>query len=339
MQIRKSELVKRDLPINYNQLDKNLFEKEFEKFFEEVNSEIFQNIYILSNGICFKNGILFDLFLNKFNIGFENRIKLIIKTLLVLVSSFNTVKINNGILITDHFSAGIFHWFGDVLQKLEALDGIKFDLSEYVFLIPKDFASTSSLDSLKVYDVNYKVVEKNHKILANRLLVIPELAPSGNYRPELMQNMRNRFKDFYNITPKQKRIFITRSKALKRKIINEDKLFQILKKFNFDILVFEDMSFDEQYKCIAESNLLVSLHGAGLTHMLWLKKNSKVLEIRAKKDLHNNCFYSLSSALKLKYYYLLADKTNVKSTQLTDFIVDPLQFEELITQMIEEINK
>ena len=339
MQIRKSELVKRDLPINYNQLDKNLFEKEFEKFFEEVNSEIFQNIYILSNGICFKNGILFDLFLNKFNIGFENRIKLIIKTLLVFVSSFNTIKINNAILITDHFSAGFFHWFGDVLQKLEALDGIKFDLSEYVFLIPKDFASTSSLDSLKVYDVNYKVVEKNHKILANRLLVIPELAPSGNYRPELMQNMRNRFKDFYNITPKQKRIFITRSKALKRTIINEDKLFQILKKFNFDILVFEDMSFDEQYKCIAESNLLVSLHGAGLTHMLWLKKNSKVLEIRAKKDLHNNCFYSLSSALKLKYYYLLADKTNVKSTQLTDFIVDPLQFEELITQMIEEINK
>lgn len=193
MQIRKSELVKRDLPINYNQLDKNLFENEFEKFFDEVNSEVFQNIYILSNGVCFKNGILFDLFLNKFNISFENRIKLIIKTLFVLVSSFNTIKINKAILITDHFSAGFFHWFGDVLQKLEALDGIKFDLSDYVFLIPKDFASSFSLDSLKVYDINYKVVEKNHKILANRLLVIPELAPSGNYRPELMQNMRNRF--------------------------------------------------------------------------------------------------------------------------------------------------
>lgn len=339
MQIRKSELVKRDLPINYNQLDKNLFENEFKKFFDEVNSEVFQNIYILSNGVCFKNGILFDLFLNKFNISFENRIKLVIKTLFVLVSSFNTIKINKAILITDHFSAGFFHWFGDVLQKLEALDGIKFDLSDYVFLIPKDFASSFSLDSLKVYDINYKVVEKNHKILANRLLVIPELAPSGNYRPELMQNMRNRFKKFYNIIPNQKRIFITRSKALKRRIINEDKLLQILKKFNFDVLVFEDMSFDEQYKCIAESNLLVSLHGAGLTHMLWLKKNSKVLEIREKKDSHNNCFYSLSSALKLKYYYLLADKTNVKSTQLTDFMVDPLQFEELIIQMIEEINK
>jgi len=339
MQIRKSELVKRDLPINYNQLDKNLFENEFKKFFDEVNSEVFQNIYILSNGVCFKNGILFDLFLNKSNISFENRIKLVIKTLFVLVSSFNTIKINKAILITDHFSAGFFHWFGDVLQKLEALDGIKFDLSDYVFLIPKDFASSFSLDSLKVYDINYKVVEKNHKILANRLLVIPELAPSGNYRPELMQNMRNRFKKFYNIIPNQKRIFITRSKALKRRIINEDKLLQILKKFNFDVLVFEDMSFDEQYKCIAESNLLVSLHGAGLTHMLWLKKNSKVLEIREKKDSHNNCFYSLSSALKLKYYYLLADKTNVKSTQLTDFMVDPLQFEELIIQMIEEINK
>lgn len=336
MQIRKLELVKRDLPINYNQLDKNLFEKEFEVFFEEVNSELLQKIHILSNGVCFKNGILFDLFLNKFNIGFENRIKLFIKTLLVLARSFNTIKINNAILITDHFSAGFFHWYGDVLQKLEALDVIKSDLSEYVFLVPEDFASASALNSLKVYDIDYKIIGKNHKILADKLLIIPELAPSGNYRPDLMQNMRNRFKEFYNIIPKQKRIFITRSKALKRTIINEDKLLQTLQKFNFDVVAMEEISFDEQYKCIAESNILVSLHGAGLTHMLWLEKNSKVLEIRAKKDSLNNCFYSLASALKLQYYYILADKTNEKSTQLTDFIVDPLEFEELITQIIEK---
>lgn len=336
MQIRKSELVKRDLPKNYNQLDKNLFEKEFEVFFEEVNSEFFKKIRILSNGVCFKNGILFDLFLNKFNISFENRIKLFIKTLLVLASSFSTIKINNAILITDHFSAGFFHWFGDVLQKLEALEYIKSDLSDYVFLVPEDFVSASALKSLKVYDIDYKVIGKNHKILADQLLVIPKLAPSGNFRPELMQNMRNRFKDFYNVIPKQKRIFITRSRASKRTIINEDKLLQILQKFNFDVLVMEDISFDEQYKCIAESNVLVSLHGAGLTHMLWLEKNSKVLEIRAKEDSLNNCFYSLASALKLQYYYFLADKTNEKSTQLTDFIVDPLQFEGLISKIIEK---
>ena len=336
MQIRRSELVKRNLPINFNQLDQNLFEKEFEKEFEEVNSELLKRLYILSNGVCFKNSILFDLYIRNFNIGFKNRIKLTIKTLLVFVSSFNTIKINKAILITDHFSAGFFHWFGDVLQKLEALDIIKPDLSGYVFLVPEDFASASSLNSLKVYDIDYKIIGKNHKILADQLLVIPELAPSGNYRPELMQNMRNRFKEFYNIIPKQKRIFITRSKALKRTIINEDKLLQILQKFNFDVVAMEEISFDEQYKCIAESNVLVSLHGAGLTHMLWLEKNSKVLEIRAKEDLLNNCFYSLASALKLKYYYILADKTNKKSTQLTDFIVDPLQFEGLITQIIEK---
>jgi hypothetical protein len=58
---------------------------------------------------------------------------------------------------------------------------------------------------------------------------------------------------------------------------------------------------------------LLSIHGAGLTHMLWMKLGSKVLEIRVKNNINDNCYFTLTSDLNHNYYYFIA-KTNPKKT-------------------------
>ena len=221
------------------------------------------------------------------------------------------------------------------MQKLEALKKENIDISNYNFLIPSKCNLSCVEESLKPYNINYTIINQDTKIFVKNLFYIPAISPTGNYRDILMRNMRNRFQKFYNIENKNRKIYITRSKAVKRTITNEDKIIPILEKYGFEIIAMEDFSFMEQYKLIAQCNTLISLHGAGLTHMLWMEQNSKILEIRGNNDSQNNCYFTLASDLNLKYYYSLANKLDEKlSTQNTNFIVDEKDIESKIKIML-----
>ena len=62
--------------------------------------------------------------------------------------------------------------------------------------------------------------------------------------------------------------------------------------------------------------------------MLWMKPRSKVLEIRAKNNINDNCYFTLASDLNHNYYYFVAEKTNKnKSNHLSDLFVNKDSFE------------
>lgn len=330
-------VVERKLPENLKEKDKFLFEVELKKKFPSVVSKEFNNITIYPNGICFKDKkFLIELFYDKKKIDFKSKIKLYKKTFVPTLRNFFLKKriMDKGLLLSDHFSEGFFHWFADIYQKLEALSLSENIFKDYILIIP----STSNLsyvkETLKLYDIQYYILEKKETIFVNKLIHIPSISPTGNYRPELMVNMRKRFQNYYNISFKNKKVFITRTKALKRKILNENELVPFFEHNNIQIIAMEDLNFKEQYTIVAEADLLISLHGAGLTHMLWMNENSKILEIRSQNDSKNNCYFSLASDLNLKYYYFLADKTDNKSTQLTNFRVDIKEFEKTLHNIL-----
>ena len=58
----------------------------------------------------------------------------------------------------------------------------------------------------------------------------------------------------------------------------------------------EDHDFVTQVRIVAEAKTLVSMPGAGLAHMLWMRRNARVLEIRDASDLRSDCYYALASA-------------------------------------------
>ena len=66
----------------------------------------------------------------------------------------------------------------------------------------------------------------------------------------------------------------------------------------------EDWSYEEQISYTSRASVLLSLHGAGLTHMLFMPKGSKVIEIRLDGDSLNNCYFSMASGLDHDYFYI-----------------------------------
>jgi capsular polysaccharide biosynthesis protein len=115
--------------------------------------------------------------------------------------------------------------------------------------------------------------------------------------------------------------------------MNEQEIKQIVKKLGFEIHYFEDYSFEEQLKLITECRYLVSIHGAGLTNILFMKNGTNVMEFKMKEDYINGCYYSLANSLNINYYYLLCEGNN-PIAQDADFIIDIEKFTIAIEQML-----
>lgn len=251
------------------------------------------------------------------------------KTLLSLFSVRKVVSFDNVLFITNSNSRNFFHWFLDVLQKVERIEGVlsKELNHEFLVLLPSNHCANFMYESLSAFDVNVRWLRKNELAIVRNLIVVPDVATTGNYRIDTVVAMRERlrmhFGNIYENSARFSRVYITRKNAEKRRIINEDEILPALLEYDFFVADFDSLSFSEQVSCVINADILISLHGAGLTHMLWMKEYGSILEIRARDDSHNNCYFSLASALGLGYYYALADKTDsTKSTQQANYLID-----------------
>ena len=227
-------------------------------------------------------------------------------------------KTTEGVWIIDNWSSGYFHWITDALPRLLASNRINDNLP---ILLPESYSQinfvTESLNLLGKHVFYYKTC---FGLIVKKLLLPSHTANTGNYNHELINELRHEF--IKNIKTKETRkVFISRLKASKRKISNESEVVDYLESHNWEIHYFEDYSFKEQIEVMSETKYLIGLHGAGLTNMLFMKEGGKVLELRNKKDNHNNCYFTLASELNIEYYYQLNEGNSV-DTHSVDIEVD-----------------
>jgi len=330
------EIVKRNPPVNLTPVDTNLFCHEFSKELPETYVGRLEKIRVLPNGYLAGKSPL-----SLRNESFANPpkrsqlIKSLLKSTYLSMVSSELPALKRALFITDEFSNGFFHWFGDVLPKLELL--ISAYGSESVraqtLVIPAmaDFPYVSpSLEPFKLTDVLF--LGERESIHCESLLTSSPAAPTGNYRPALMKALRDRFLSYFGSSKSSNRkIFISRSQAPKRRIANEDELAPILERAGFEIVLMERLSFADQVKLLSETSVLIGNHGAGLINMLFMRANSSIVELRLQGDSANNCFYSLSSALEHSYRYQLCDTLRPgEDAHTADFVVDAVLFTQLL---------
>jgi capsular polysaccharide biosynthesis protein len=328
-----SENVTRKKPKNFLEQDENIFKHEFTKHLPKVLPIGKQKSFIppcgrLFNGICLNS--------SQFNIKIKlhRLIKAYLESFLFLFKIKKITKFDNILYLTNASSPHFFHWFLDILQKLEFISQRMGEVilnSKLKIIIPNDHNNNYIKKSLEAFEINFHYQEKNEMIVGDKSILLPDIAPSGNYRKHFLLKVSQRLKNHWvkkrNITFNKKRIYISRKNSTKRKIKNEDKIIPILKYHKFTIVDFDKINFEEQLKYTLNSEILVSIHGAGLTHMLWMKKKSKILEIRANNNTHDNCYFTMASDLGHDYFYLNADKTDLKKPNYySDLEVNTDQF-------------
>ncbi|KYK60939.1 glycosyltransferase family 61 protein [Drechmeria coniospora] len=90
-----------------------------------------------------------------------------------------------------------------------------------------------------------------------------------------------------------------------RKLMDEDAHMQALRDkiphMELVVLDFAAMPFAEQVKAVRETDLLIGVHGAGLTHLMFLQPGSAVIEILPERFQHKG-FRNLAQMLGIGYF-------------------------------------
>ena len=319
----------RNLPANFNQDHLALFKHELERTLPQIRLHRFRDVRVSSDGLLFAGlKILPESFAFPHHLQ-QWRRRSVFKFLLKNYFSRQLRRVDGEVLwITDYWSREYFHWIADALSRLFA---VRDRLSELILMLPSGYADLDYVkSSLKAFAVKHVDFIKPHETLHCRNLLMPtHAAPSGHYNPHVIRGVREVLLSAYGDSNKQpERIYISRNRATKRRIVNEDEVEEILQKFGFETIRAEELSFEQQVQRFSRAQYIVSNHGAGLTNMLFMREGGSVLELRHHLDHINNCYFTLSSALNLRYFYQTCKPSSADSDPHTaDLVVDPKALE------------
>ena len=297
-------VAKRKLPVNFNRDHLPLFAGELARTIPETRLLRFRDVLASPEGLLFKGTrILPESFAFPHHLD-KWRFRSIVKFFATNYALRRRRKIEREALwITDYWSIGYFHWLTDVLTRLFV---IRDRVRDMLLVLPGKYETLdvvrSTLSAFGVVNVDFIGPDE---IVECRNLVMPShTAPSGHFKDEAIRGVRNILLSAYgDVSASPERIYISRGRAGRRRIVNEDEVTTVLHSFGFETIYAEELSFEQQVQVCSRVRYIVSNHGAGLTNMLFMREGGSVLELRHEADCINNCYFTMSSALDLNYFY------------------------------------
>lgn len=192
------------------------------------------------------------------------------------------------------------HWLTAHLPKLLLLRR-RGALSDV--MLPNNLKSYVD-ESLRLYGFtpeNFRTFEPGRRLEVEELTLLG----TDRFRPELLRMVRE---DCPLPAPQNpsRRIYISRAKAPRRRLLNEETIWPILERAGFERVFMEDLSFEEQVRLMRETAILFAPHGAGLTNMMFCPEGTHVVEI-ANLSFPNPNFYAVAAAMGHHYWLLSAE--------------------------------
>ena len=235
-------------------------------------------------------------------------------------------------------NSNYFHWLFDVLPRLIILrKEINLDCIDY-FLLPDTVLpfQKESLDLLgvplnkRISSQKFRHIESDEILSVDHpCIILNDPLKDNNDIPNwIIDFYKNEVKNKISFKNTPKKIFIDRGDSQSnikhlRKIINENEVKMFLKSNGYDIIKLSSLSFKNQIELFHNSKIVVGLHGAGFSNILFCQPETKVIEI---KPLHvGNMYEKLGNKLNLDYVNLESPSVNVNlkfPNQLGDIRVD-----------------
>jgi len=235
-----------------------------------------------------------------------------------------------------------YHWLCESIFRLWM---IRRKLDTLTLVLPEFYKNADFITgSLEPFDLKNIYYIPNGKSLLVRNLCLPQIKPIcdaynalhirqvGEFYKEYVKNKR------MSIGEKVERLYVSRKLAGRRKVVNEDELLNILFKHNFTIFCPEKHGFLEQVKVFSNVKYLVGEHGSGFTNMLFMDRESSVLELHKNKTNELShpsfLFWYMAQALQINYYHQSCETHGKEDYFDGDYIVDPKLFERNLIRMI-----
>lgn len=206
-----------------------------------------------------------------------------------------------------------YHWMFDVVARIALIQdsSMKFEqIDKFVFKLDQKKFQEETLIALNI--PQDKIINVNHVCHWQvKNLIIPFRSSLANIKtlPWACHFLKNLFlaeSQGHNNSKYPDRIYISRSQAIWRKVLNEEDIQNFLEKKGFVSLTLENMTVKEQAIYLANAKVIVAPHGAGLVNLVFCQTGTKVIEIFAPTYVPN-MYWQISNICNLKHFHLLGE--------------------------------
>ena len=240
-------------------------------------------------------------------------------------------------------SSNYYHWMVDALPRLLLLQA---DHSHCRLLMTAPVPAFVRDSAAMLGFTDLFTLEAGQTMVGADLLVPGHVTAPGYQHPDLLLQVRQQI--FSKVYPSgeplvpHRRIYASRRSQRVRRLLNEQAIEELLVQYGYEVVEFEEMTFSEQVRLMAETSLFISVHGAGLTNMLFLPSGARVGELmnmdkiilKQNQDFENLIYFRMAAALQLPYYCLpCANVGDDVPTNEADLQVDATAFERLLSLM------
>jgi capsular polysaccharide biosynthesis protein len=240
----------------------------------------------------------------------------------------DVLKLDHAISLRDTGEENYFHFFNDVLSKLYWLKQHGVDISSIPVIVSERLWSKSYFQgyvgmSQALQTIQW-VVQDLQYIECERVYFVK--APT--HHPDLWASIFNTIPNLHSSSAV--RVFITRKKLRLRYLKNIDEILKVCQNFGFAIIDTEELSFEEQADLFSRANVIVGIHGAGLTNMFFRKGDCKILEIFPSLNLGYLPFHYIMLAKMRGFKYNAIIGSEESGDTSGGFTLKPSMFEEAI---------
>lgn len=196
------------------------------------------------------------------------------------------------------------HWLFEGLPKLTLLDEIEQE-SVSGLVVDECFCELSENVLARTRPNNtYKLMPISGKgvVYFKKLFITNSLKhPLHNGSPVI----KAYYESLISIAPPAsrelpKRFYIERPKG-RRGVVNSNALIDLLSEFDIESVKLEDMTFWDQINLFKGASLIVGVHGAGFSNLVFCSKNTNIIEI-FPNSYATPAFWYTSNFFGLNYY-------------------------------------
>jgi hypothetical protein len=325
------------------------------KIFEKIDYVPFYPRVGMAKGtkIITRSGVIFfDIFWTKAS---TYRVPIsFLKTLITAalsVAKRKTSRVQDNLqlaVIHSPWTSTYYHWITESLPRAWAM---KKEFPEAVPILPslKYESYQESLSLIGFDQIRYFPEGDNIKIDSP---IITECPPRyGVTSPKLLEEVRNCIIEnlgiSLNVDP-SRIIYVSRKKSRGRLVLNEQKVIENLRKIGAEVVYLEDLIFSDQVRLLTETRLLISIHGAGLTNLVFMRPGGNVIELLPRRNgifdyngwrnsfKHDSCYIRLAKAFGIGHHFILCshDVKFWKKTHMSNIDVPLEKLQVLLDEIL-----
>ncbi|MEA5417267.1 glycosyltransferase family 61 protein [Synechococcus sp. BA-132 BA5] len=232
-----------------------------------------------------------------------------------------------------------FHWLFEVLPRLHLLNRLGIDLQSVIYLVP-DCSCPFQVDTLNALGIGpeRRLTSQKHGYICADLMVAISHPVLRNWdMPDWMLHfVRQSLLPLASKAVPGQFIYISRrDSANSRRLINEEDFCRQLNLCGFHCVVLSELSFADQVTLFSGARMIVGVHGAGLTNLVFASPGTVVYELYLQA-YNPPMFANIARWLKLDYHGIACEPTDLDaSPQLANLRISACQVEMILAHATE----